>query len=497
MTSSAASRRRLVPLAIFGLLTAAAGCAMQTGDEPTGQTSQASTVCATGTVVQGVDVSVYQDTIDWTSVKGAGIDFGIARVSDGTDLDTNFATNWSGMKSAGLVRGAYQYFEPGQDPTTQASIVVSAVGMLGAGDLPVTADMETTGGESAATIAANLQTWMTAVQAGTGKVPMIYTAEGYWDSDVASTAFASDPLWVANWQVTCPTLPTGWSNWVIWQYSDSGTVSGIPDTVDLDEFNGTLAQLQTFAGGGTSSDGGTTGIYGATYVSQSWPLASTTMMMTTCQTVAASITLKNSGTLSWDSNTRLGTTQPRDRTSVFADSTWIAVDRPAEVSGTVAPGDTFEFKFDFHAPPTPGTYTEYFGMVQEGVAWFSDPGQGGPADDDIEANIQVTAGPTNCTTDPGVPDGGSQTDGGTASDGGSPAVDGGGASGDSGVASTGDGGATPDAGTSTVEDSGSGSPGSSSSGGCGCETVGAHGTPRGVALGLALVLGVAARRRRR
>src|SRR5271170_2771643 len=79
-----------------------AGCALQTDGEPTGEISQAS-VCATGTVVKGVDVSVYQGTIDWTSVKGAGIDFAIARISDGSALDTDFATNWSGMKSAGLV----------------------------------------------------------------------------------------------------------------------------------------------------------------------------------------------------------------------------------------------------------------------------------------------------------------------------------------------------------------------------------------------------------
>ncbi len=82
------------------------------------------------------------------------------------------------MKSGRLVRGAYQFFEPGENPTTQANIVIKAVGKLGAGDLPVTADMEVTGGQSAATIAANLQTWVAAVTAGTGKAPMVYTARG-------------------------------------------------------------------------------------------------------------------------------------------------------------------------------------------------------------------------------------------------------------------------------------------------------------------------------
>lgn len=132
--------------------------------------------------------------------------------------------------------------------------------------------------------------------------------------------------------------------------------------------------------------------YGATFVSQSFPLASTAMTMFAGQTIAASLDLKNSGAKAWDSSTHLGTTQPRDRTSKFADGSWLSPSRPAGVSGTVAPGATYTFKWNFHAPSTPGTYLEYFNVVQEGVAWFSDPGQGGPADNDLEANIVVVPG---------------------------------------------------------------------------------------------------------
>jgi lysozyme len=359
----------------------ALGCSSGPAGEEVGQQSEAS-VCATGATVKGVDVSVYQGSVNWASVKASGVDFAIARISDGSYLDTTFATNWAAIKSAGMVRGAYQFFEPGEDPTAQANIVISAVGTLGDGDLPVTADMEVTGGQSAATIAANLSTWAAKVEAGTGKKPMIYTAPGYWDGSVGSTAFGGDPLWVANWGVSCPSLPSGWSNWKVWQYSDSGSVSGISGSVDLDEFNGSLSDLQAFAGGAPD--------YAAQYVSQTWPLATMTMTMTTGQVIGASITLKNVGKKSWDSNTKLATTQPRDRKSAFSAS-WPAGNRLAAVSGTVAPGSEFTFKFDFTAPSTPGTFDEFFGVVQEGVAWFSDPGQGGPADNDIEAKIQVVA----------------------------------------------------------------------------------------------------------
>jgi lysozyme len=372
----------LVIAAIFSPLVAGCGAGGD-GDGPLGAAQEAS-VCAAGAVVKGVDVSVYQDTVDWPTVKANGIDFAIARISDGSFLDTQFDANWSGMKSAGLVRGAYQFFEPGEDPTTQANIVINAVGTLGDGDLPVTADMEVTGGQSAGTIVANLQTWVAKVQAGTGKVPMIYTAEGYWDGSVGgSGAFGSLPLWVANWGPPCPNLPSGWSNWKVWQYSDSGSVPGIPTTVDLDEFNGDLSALQSFAGGGPD--------WGASYVSQSWPLATMTMKMTVNQVMPANIVLKNIGQKSWDGSTRLGTTQPRDRSSPFAGSDWIGPNRPAGVpSGmTIPPGGTYKFTFNFHAPGTPGMFDEFYGVLEEGVHWFSDPGQGGPPDNDIEAKIEV------------------------------------------------------------------------------------------------------------
>jgi MYXO-CTERM domain-containing protein len=166
-----------------------------------------------------------------------------------------------------------------------------------------------------------------------------------------------------------------------WQDADDGTVSGISGKVDTDVFNGDLAALQSFAG--AEAD------WGAQYVSQSWALATTTIQLTVNQALPASITLKNIGTKSWDTKTRLGTTEPHDRVSPFAGADWVATDRPAAVTGTVAPGKEFKFDFTFYAPNKPGAYTEYYGVVEEGVSWFSAAGQGGPADNDIEAKFQV------------------------------------------------------------------------------------------------------------
>jgi hypothetical protein len=134
---------------------------------------------------------------------------------------------------------------------------------------------------------------------------------------------------------------------------------------------------------------GTTPSYAAQFVSQSFPLATTTMTMSEGEVVPSYIELKNVGSKTWDSKTFIATTQPRDRKSAFADASWVSENRLAGVVGTVPPGGTYKFKFNLAAPDKPGSYDEFFGVVQEGVAWFSDPGEGGPPDGNLEVKIQV------------------------------------------------------------------------------------------------------------
>jgi lysozyme len=368
-------------LVSVGLCSAFSGCGGGGVRDPIGQIEDEVTVCAKGPTVEGIDVSYYQGTIDWAKVKASGRVFAIARISDGTYMDTKFDANWPAMKSVGLIRGAYQFFEPATDPIVQANIVISKVGKLADGDLPVTCDVEATGGQSAATIISHLHTWMDAVEKGTGKKPIIYTGKYFWQDNVANTKEFNDHiLWIAAYGPTCPNLPdAAWSDWKFFQYTDKASVSGISGGVDGDKFNGTLEDLQKLAGGGAD--------YAAQFVSQSWPYATTSFPLVTNQALDAYIEMKNVGKKAWDSNTRLGTTVDRDRKSPFSGSSWLSETRLAQVEGTVPPGGTFKFKFKWHAPAMPGSFDEHFGLVQDGVTWFGD--QGGPADGVIEAKIDV------------------------------------------------------------------------------------------------------------
>lgn len=192
--------------------------------------------------LSGIDVSHYQGTVSWPHVLESGVRFAVVKATQGTTyVDPLFHANWDGVKAAGLVRGAYHFYTPGDDPAQQAHHFLSTV-KLEDGDLVPTLDIETSNGLSAAEIVQGVETWLTTVQQATGCLPIVYTAPGFWKT-LGTAAFGRYPLWVAEYGVSAPLLPSGWTHWTFWQHSQSGTVPGVSGAVDLDTFAGTLEQL--------------------------------------------------------------------------------------------------------------------------------------------------------------------------------------------------------------------------------------------------------------
>lgn len=234
------------------------GCAGGRHDGIVGTGGSDLTACATGETLQGVDVSHYDGAVDWAQVKAAGITFAFTKATESDDyVDPTFATNWAGMKAAGIVRGAYHFFDPSVSATTQASYVLGTVGTLEAGDLPIVLDFEQLDGASEATAVADAVTFLAAVTKATGKTAILYMSSDFLSGSYP--ALAPYTLWVANYGVSCPGMPSEWSTWKLWQSSDSGSVSGISDAVDLDAFNGALSALTALTGGSSGSGSGSSG----------------------------------------------------------------------------------------------------------------------------------------------------------------------------------------------------------------------------------------------
>jgi GH25 family lysozyme M1 (1,4-beta-N-acetylmuramidase) len=328
--------------------------------------------------VEGIDVSKWQGTIDWPSVAGAGIKFAFIRVSDGANyLDPQFDRNWREAKNAGILRGPYQFFRPTQDGTRQANVLLAKVPHLAPGDLPPVLDVEVTDGATDWRIVNEIGNWVSRVRAAIGRDPIVYTSPGFWGGLSGARSYGTD-LWVAHWFVSHPTLPRSWSGWKFWQYSDRGHVAGIGGVVDLDRWNGSLADLRAYAGISPTPD------YAARLVSVSAPAS-----LYAGEQGTVSVEYDNIGAKPWNGSTRLGTTEPRDHASaLFVPGDWLGANRPTAVDAATAPGGRGRFTFKIRAPQSSQqtTVTESFRLVQESVTWF-------PASPDTRVSISVQVRP--------------------------------------------------------------------------------------------------------
>jgi GH25 family lysozyme M1 (1,4-beta-N-acetylmuramidase) len=202
--------------------------------------------------LNGIDVSSYQGTVNWTSVKNAGYVFGFAKATEGTTYtDADFKSNWKNMNSAGLIRGAYHYGHPSISATEQAQYFVNAVNAAGGYDtantLQLVLDIEDSDGLSPSEVWTWVQDFMAEIESLTGKPGIIYTGYYFWVDDVGNPDNNLNcPLWIADYGVSSPLVPTAWSTWTFWQYSDTGSVPGVSGDVDLDYFNGSLTTLKKF-----------------------------------------------------------------------------------------------------------------------------------------------------------------------------------------------------------------------------------------------------------
>jgi lysozyme len=235
-------RKALLAVAGVALGLAAAAVLFRTRAHPI---QPARPGCQVGPTTPGIDVSYYQETIDWQRVRRAGIRFAFIRLSDGATLrDAKFATNWAEAKRVGIVRGAYQFFRPDQSVSAQADLMIAAMRGRDRHDLPPVIDIEVDGGLPASVVVARAQAWIERVRGKLGVEPIVYTGSDLWRNGGAAP-LGSQALWLAHYTQGCPVLPSPWTRWTFWQHTDRGAVPGIEGPVDLDLFAGTLGELHT------------------------------------------------------------------------------------------------------------------------------------------------------------------------------------------------------------------------------------------------------------
>lgn len=188
-------------------------------------------------MAKGIDVSHWQGVIDWLSVKESGIEFAILKAGgsdDGFYTDSTFEQNYKEAKAVGLPVGAYYFV--GSLCTSRADGIADAKRFLEiikgkTFEYPVYIDLESTNPAAKAG----------ATEACIGFCETM-EAEGYYcgiyASDVSGFAERLDitklqkfDKWVARYG----SKPQYVKTYGMWQYSSTGTVSGISGGVDMDE----------------------------------------------------------------------------------------------------------------------------------------------------------------------------------------------------------------------------------------------------------------------
>ncbi len=195
-----------------------------------------------GDNLHGIDVSHYSGEIDWDAVKREGVAFAFCKATKGNDwTDPRFRDNMSGMKKAGIVRGAYHLFIPEDDPEAQAENFISTVNLT-EGDLPPVVDVEERPGGDQTDFVLRLYRWLQIVEEHYGVAPIIYTNCEFWDSYLGG-GFGQYPLWIAEFDVPYPKIPRGWSVWTLWQCKQNVRIGGVEKAVDLNRFDGDFDRL--------------------------------------------------------------------------------------------------------------------------------------------------------------------------------------------------------------------------------------------------------------
>lgn len=193
----------------------------------------------------GIDVSHYQGRINWDSVQNGRLSFPLhfvfVRATAGKNgKDSAFKTNWREAKQRGFIRGAYHYYRPDENSLEQAEYFIKTV-KLAKGDLPPVLDIEQLPrGQSVERLKLGLKRWLDRAEEHYGVRPILYSGESYYN-DFLKKEFAEYDMWIANYSFFADEIKP---DWLFWQFTDKGTISGIDGDVDVNIFNGDIEGLK-------------------------------------------------------------------------------------------------------------------------------------------------------------------------------------------------------------------------------------------------------------
>ncbi len=182
---------------------------------------------------KGIDVSKWQESIDFGKVKNDGIQFVIIRAGYGNgNKDGCFEQNYARAKAAGLAVGAYWYsYATSAAAAKQEAQKCAAILKGKQFEYPVYFDLEEKSQlDKGKDFCSALITAFCDEMEAQGFFAGFYMSLSAVNTYVTDAVKKRYAFWVAQWNSTCSY--TG--SFGLWQYSSKGSVSGISGNVDLD-----------------------------------------------------------------------------------------------------------------------------------------------------------------------------------------------------------------------------------------------------------------------
>ena len=187
--------------------------------------------------LKGIDVSRWQEAIDWPAVAASGVQFAILRAGYGKHIsqkDPRFEENYTAARAAGIPVGAYwySYATTVAEARQEAEVCLQVLNGRPL-DWPVWFDQEYEPGILALTKAkrtALVRAFCDAVEAG-GYRCGLYASADWLENKLNRENLRGLEIWCAQYGPRC----TCTLDWGIWQYTSRGRVAGIRGNVDLNE----------------------------------------------------------------------------------------------------------------------------------------------------------------------------------------------------------------------------------------------------------------------
>lgn len=196
--------------------------------------------------LHGIDVSHYQGRINWDEVaKDPNVNYVYLKATEGVNTtDDTYHYNFRECKRVGLKVGSYLFFRPRLSAKAQFQHFMSMVDTKSQDLLPVI-DAEVIKGVSVRAFQTRLLELCQLFEKEYGKKPIIYTGRNFYNKYIhGNTRLSTYKYFIASYTFEEPQL-NGDKEYVMWQYTATGSVKGIRGDVDQSKLMGrhTLADI--------------------------------------------------------------------------------------------------------------------------------------------------------------------------------------------------------------------------------------------------------------